>query len=227
MVPGLGTVTITDRPEATSASRASSGGPAAPAAAWPWPCTTTTTRSATPPAPPCSRAGPEVPALPVHQEHDPQGLRRAVQGHLRGDLRVRVQGGIRGGRDHLRAPADRRHGRAGAQVGGRHRLGHQELRRRRAVRRGGPGLRLARPDDQRADDAGRPHRRGRSRPRHRDPALPPAPAGQAHLDQPGRVDLRLGRGAWPTAASSTARPRSPGSPAPWRTSACRPSRAAR
>ena len=38
------------------------------------------------------RAGPQVPALPVHQEHDPQGLRRALQGHLRGDLRVRIQG---------------------------------------------------------------------------------------------------------------------------------------
>ena len=144
-----------------------------------------------------------------------------------GGLRVRVQGGVRGGRHHLRAPAHRRHGRPGPQVGGRHRLGHQELRRRRAVRRGGPGLRLARPDDQRADDPGRPHGGGRSRARHRDQALPPAPAGQPDVHQPGRVDLRLDPG--------------PGAPRRARrhprglrirrdargASACRPSRAAR
>ena len=47
------------------------------------------------------RAGPRLPAVPVHQEHDPQGLRRPVQGHLRRGLRVRVQGRVRGGR-HLR-----------------------------------------------------------------------------------------------------------------------------
>ena len=47
----------------------------------------------------------------------------------------------------VRAPADRRHGRRGAEVGGRLRLGLQELRRRRAVRHGRAGLRLARPDD--------------------------------------------------------------------------------
>ena len=45
---------------------------------------------------------------------------------------------------HLRAPADRRHGRRRAQVGGRLRVGLQELRRRRAVRHRRPGLRLAR-----------------------------------------------------------------------------------
>ena len=77
------------------------------------------------------------------------------------------------------------------EVGGRLRLGVQELRRRRAVRHRRAGLRLARSDDQRADDPGRPHRRGRGRARHRHPALPPAPAGQAHLDQPDRLDLRL------------------------------------
>ena len=47
----------------------------------------------------------------------------------------------------LRAPPDRRHGRRGDEVGGRLRLGLQELRRRRAVRHRRPGLRLARPDD--------------------------------------------------------------------------------
>ena len=40
-----------------------------------------------------------------------------------------------------------------AQVGGRLRLGVQELRRRRPVRHRGAGLRLARPDDVGADDA--------------------------------------------------------------------------
>ena len=65
----------------------------------------------------------------------------------------RVQGRLRGGRHDLRTPPDRRHGRRGAEVGGRLRVGLQELRRRRAVRHRRPGLRLARADDQRADDA--------------------------------------------------------------------------
>ena len=88
-----------------------------------------------------------LPGLPVDEEHDPQGLRRRVQGHLRRGLRARVQGRLRGRRPDLRAPADRRHGRRGAEVGGRLRLGLQELRRRRAVRHRRAGLRLARPDD--------------------------------------------------------------------------------
>ena len=52
---------------------------------------------------------------------------------------------------------------SGAEVVGRLRLGLQELRRRRAVRHRGAGLRLARADDQRADDArtARPSRRRR------------------------------------------------------------------
>ena len=66
---------------------------------------------------------------------------------------TRVQGRLRGRRPDLRAPPHRRHGRRRAQVGGRLRLGLQELRRRRAVRHGRAGLRLARPDDQRAHDA--------------------------------------------------------------------------
>ena len=45
---------------------------------------------------------------------------------------------------HLRTPPDRRHGRRRAEVGGRLRLGLQELRRRRPVRHRRPGLRLAR-----------------------------------------------------------------------------------
>ena len=121
-------------------------------------------------------------------------LRRALQGPLPGDLRRRVQGGLRGRGHHLRAPADRRHGRRGAEVGGRLRLGLQELRRRRPVRHRRPGLRLARADDERADDARRQDGRGRGRPRHRHPPLPPAPAGQADLDQPDRLDLRLDAG---------------------------------
>ena len=98
---------------------------------------------------------------------------------------------VRRRRHHLRAPPDRRHGRRRAEVGGRLRLGLQELRRRRAVRHRGAGLRLARPDDLGADDAGRQDRRGRGRPRHGDPPLPPAPEGQGDLDQLDRLDLRL------------------------------------
>ena len=135
-----------------------------------------------------------LPAVPVDEEHDPQGLRRPVQGHLRRGLRVGVQGRVRGGGHHLRAPPDRRHGRPGDQGQRRHRLGLQELRRRRRVRHRGAGLRLARPDDQRADDPGRQDRRGGGRTRHGHPALPAAPAGQADLDQPDRVDLRVDQG---------------------------------
>ena len=114
-----------------------------------------------------------------------------------------------------------------AQVGGRLRLGLQELRRRRAVRHRGAGLRLARPDDLGAGHPGRPHGRGRGRARHGDPALPPAPAGQGDVDQPDRVDLRLDPG--PGAPRQAGRhPRGdPRSPRPWSGSASRPSRAAR
>ena len=79
--------------------------------------------------------------------------------------------------------------------GGGLRLGLQELRRRRAVRHRRPGLRLPRADDERSDDAGRQDGRGRGRPRHRDPALPAVSAGQANLNQPDRVHLRLDRRA--------------------------------
>ena len=91
----------------------------------------------------------------------------------------------------LRAPADRRHGRLLPEVGGRLRVGVQELRRRCAVRHRRAGLRLTRPDDVGADDAGRQDRRGGGRPRHRHPALPAAPAGQADVHEPDRLDLRV------------------------------------
>ena len=81
-----------------------------------------------------------------------------------------------------------------AEMVGRLCLGLQELRRRRAVRHGGARLRLARADDQRADDAGRQDRAGRGRARHRDPPFPPASAGARHLDQRHRLDLRLDAG---------------------------------
>jgi isocitrate dehydrogenase len=73
---------------------------------------------------------------------------------------------------HLRAPADRRHGGLRAEMVGRLCLGLQELRRRRAVRHRGAGLRLARPDDLGADDARRQDGRGRGRARHRHAPLP-------------------------------------------------------
>src|SRR3954469_19545478 len=70
-------------------------------------------------------------------------------------------------------------------------LGLQELRRRRAVRHGGAGLRLAGPDDLGSPHSRRQDRGSRSRPRHGDPPLPRAPEGQGDLDQLDRVDLRL------------------------------------
>ena len=60
---------------------------------------------------------------------------------------ARVQGAVRGRWHHVRAPPDRRHGRLRHEVGGRLRLGVQELRRRRPVGHRGAGLRLARPHD--------------------------------------------------------------------------------
>src|SRR3954453_14522706 len=137
------------------------------------------------------RPAAELPRLPLDQEHDPQGLRRPVQGPVPGGLRDRVQGQVRGRRHHLRAPADRRHGRCVPQVGGRLRLGLQELRRRRPVRHGRAGLRLPRPEDGGAEDPRRPPGRGRARARHGDPPLPAAPAGEGDVDEPHRVDLRL------------------------------------
>ena len=74
------------------------------------------------------------------------------------------------------------------------RVGLQELRRRRAVRHGGAGLRVAGADDLHAHHARRGHHGGRGGPRHRDPALPRASARQAHLDQPHRLHLRLDAG---------------------------------
>ena len=79
----------------------------------------------------------------------------------------------------------------------------------------------------RAVHPGRQRRRGGGRARHRHPALPPAPGGQADLDEPDRLDLRLDRAASRTAASSTAPRRSSASPTRSRTSSSRPSRAAR
>ena len=134
---------------------------------------------------------------------------------------------VQGEEDHLRASPDRRHGRAAPQMARRLRLGLQELRRRRAVRHGRAGLRLARPDDLGADDAGRQDRRGRGRARHRHAPLSRAPEGQADLDQPDRLDLRLDARSLLTAASSTARRTWCASPRRSRRSASRPSRPAR
>jgi isocitrate dehydrogenase len=94
----------------------------------------------------------------------------------------------------LRAPPDRRHGCLRNEVGGRIRLGVQELRRRRPVRHRRPGLRFARPDDLRADDPGRQDGGSRSRSRNGDTSLPRASEGQQDFDQPDRVDLRVDPG---------------------------------
>jgi hypothetical protein len=94
-------------------------------------------------------------------------------------------------RAHLRAPPDRRHGRRRAQVGRRLRVGLQELRRRRAVGHRRAGLRLTRPDDERAHDARWQDDGSRSGARHRDASLPRAPEGQQDVHQPDRVDLRV------------------------------------
>ena len=140
------------------------------------------------------RAQPRLAALPVDQEHDPQEVRRPVQGSVPEGVRRRVRRQVQGEGHRLRAPPDRRHGRVRDEVGRRLRVGVQELRRRRPVGLGRAGLRLARPHDLGAADARRQDRRGRGRARHGDPPLPRAPEGQADVDQPDRVDLRVDAG---------------------------------
>ena len=109
----------------------------------------------------------------------------------------RVQGRVRAEEDLLRASPDRRHGGGSAEMVGRLYLGLQELRRRRAVRYRGAGLRLARVDDLGADDARRQSGRGGSRPWHGDAPLSPAPEGRADVDQFRRFHLRLDPRAGP------------------------------
>jgi isocitrate dehydrogenase len=110
--------------------------------------------------------------------------------HVRGGLRRRVQIEVRGASSPT-STASSTTWWPRPQVVGRLCLGLQELRWRRAVGYGGAGLRLAGPDDLGADDAGRQDRGSRSRPRHGDAPLPPAPEGQGDLDQLHRLDLRL------------------------------------
>ena len=150
------------------------------------------------------RPRPQDAGLP-DQEHDPQGLRRPFQGHLRRGVRGRVQ--TPPGSPTMTPP----HRRPPMKWGGRLRVGVQERRRRRAVRHRRPGLRLARlmtsvlmtPDGQTVEAGGGP--------RHGHPSLPRAPEGQQDLHQPHRVDLRVDRGL-AHRGSSTAPPRSPPSP---------------
>ena len=85
-------------------------------------------------------------------------------------------------------------------------LGLQELRRRRAVRHRGAGLRLARPDDLGADDAGRQGGRSRSRARHGDPPLSPASEGQARPRPTRSPRSSPGPAGSRTAPSSTTTP---------------------
>ena len=79
---------------------------------------------------------------------------------------------------------------------------------------GGPGLRLARPDDLGADHPGRQDHGGRGRPRHRHPPLPPAPARREHLDQLDRLDLRLDAGPGAPRQARRQRRARPASPRP-------------
>ena len=132
-----------------------------------------------------------------------------------------------GRRHHLRAPPDRRHGRRRAEVGGRLRLGLQELRRRRAVRYRRPGLRLARADDLGADDGRRQDGRGRGGARHGHAPLPRLAARRADVDQPDRVDLRLDAGPEAPRQARRQRRRSATSPSSSRRSSSAPSRAGR
>ena len=83
------------------------------------------------------------------------------------------------------------------------------------------------PHDLGADDARRQDRRGRGGSRHRHPPLPSAPTGQADIDQPDRVDLRVDARSRSTGAPSTATLHFSSSQPTSKRSASRPSRAAR
>ena len=134
---------------------------------------------------------------------------------------------LRGRRDHLRTPPDRRHGRRGAEVGGRLRVGVQELRRRRAVGHRRAGLRLARADDERADDAptARP---SRPRPRTAPSRATTACTSRASRPRPTRSPRSSpGRAACRRAGGWTTRPRSASSRRRSSASASRRSKAAR
>ena len=60
----------------------------------------------------------KFPGLSVDQEHHSQEVRRALQGSLRGGLPGGIQVEVPGDGHHLRAPADRRHGRLGDEMVG-------------------------------------------------------------------------------------------------------------
>ena len=199
------------------------------AAASRWPCTTLD-ESIRGFARACFNYGAdrELAGLPLDQEHHPQGLRRPLQGHLPGDLRRR---------------SSRREFKA-AGITYEHRL-IDDMVAAALKWNGGYVWACKNYDgDVQSDtvaqgfgslglmtsvlhDARRQDGRGRGGARHRDPPLPPAPAGQGDLDQPDRLDLRLDARPRPTAASSTARPSvDRSSPRRWRGSASRRSRPA-
>ena len=206
----------------------SSRSPSSPAAASPWACTTTTTRSATSPGPRCATASTAATRCTCRRRtrsSRPTTVASRTCSHEVFEAEFKADFDAAG--HHLRAPPHRRHGRPGHEVGGRLRVGVQELRRRRAVRHRRPGLRLARAHDLGAADARRQDVRGRGRPRHRDPPLPRAPEGRKPRRPTRSRRSSPGPRAWPSGASSTTRPRSPSSPRPSSRSASRPSRAAR
>ena len=174
------------------------------------------------------RPGPQLPGLPVDQEHHPQGLRRPVQGHLPGGLR---------------RPSSRTKFEA-AGLTYEHRLIDDMVAsalkweggyvwacknydgdvQSDTVAQGFGSLGLM---TSRAVHPGRQGRRGGGRARHRHPALPPAP-GRASRPRPTRSRRSTpGPAASRTAASSTATRSSSTSPTRSRTSSSRPSRAAR
>ncbi len=118
------------------------------AAASPWRCTTSTIRSAISPAPRSTTGS--MRNYPVYLSTK-NTILKVYDGRFKDIFQEIFDKEFKAEFDkkkhHLRAPADRRHGGGGAQMVGRLCVGVQELRRRRAVRHGGAGLRLARPDD--------------------------------------------------------------------------------
>ena len=80
------------------------------AAASRWPCTTSTTRSAASPAPASTTPSAATTRSTCRRRTPSSRSTTAVQEPLPGGVRRRVQGAVRGQEADLRAPADRRHG---------------------------------------------------------------------------------------------------------------------
>ncbi len=187
----------------TAASRSSSRSTTSPAPAWRWRCTTSTTRSATSRARRCATAWSATtrctcrPRTPSSRRYDgrfkdmfAEVYDERVQGATSRPPGITYEHRLI---DDMVAAALKWEG---GYVWACKNYDGDVQSDTVAQGFGSLGLMTSRADDRRRQD-----RRGRGRARHRHPPLPPAPAGQADLHQPDRLDLRLDARPVSTAAS--------------------------